>query len=234
MAETIVTNSKFWFEGYDMSGDMNALAISHSANLQENTALGDSFVSRLAGVKTASIQHEGYWNDTPDEQFFSKIGATNAVMSMSPEDGADGERAYIMQCPLAEYSPGGSFGDMFAFSISGDADGELVRSTIMASVTSSSSSNGTARQLGAVSATQKLYATVHCLTQVGSTLDVVIQSDDNGGMSSPVTRGTFTQITGIGAQWLTPVNGAITDDYWRVNYTISGGSFTFIVVIGIQ
>lgn len=234
MAETIVRDAVLWFDGYDLSGDMNALAVSHSANLQENSTLGDTFVTRLAGIKVASINHEGYWNDTPDEQFFNKIGSSNAVMSMSPESGADGEIGYIMQAAMAEYSPGGGFDEMFAFSVSGESDGELVRGTIMAVETTASSGNGTTRQLGAVSATQKLYATIHCLTAAGTTLDVIIQSDDNSGMTSAVTRGTFAQLTAIGAEWLTPVDGAITDDYWRVNYTISGGSFTFIVVIGIR
>ncbi len=68
------------------------------------------------------------------------------------------------------------------------------------------------------------------------TLDVTIESDDGVGMGSPTTRINFAQATAIGAQWATPVAGAIADDWWRVAYTLGGASpsFTFICIIGIQ
>ena len=42
--------------------------------------------------------------------------------------------------------------------------------------------------------------------------------------------------TGIGYQSANPVAGPITDQYWRVSWTISGStpSFTFVVSLGIQ
>jgi hypothetical protein len=98
--------------------------------------------------------------------------------------------------------------------------------------------NGTARQLGLVGATQKLYASLHVVdASVADTLDVKIQSDDASGMGTPTDRITFTQATAVGAQYATPVSGPIaTDTWWRVSYTIGGTSpsFKFAVVVGIQ
>jgi hypothetical protein len=68
------------------------------------------------------------------------------------------------------------------------------------------------------------------------TLDVIVQSDDASGFPSATNRITFTQATGFTAEYATPVAGAITDDWWRVNFTIGGTAspnFTFICVIGI-
>jgi len=64
----------------------------------------------------------------------------------------------------------------------------------------------------------------------------VVQSDDAQAFLSPTDRITFAQATAIGAQWATPVSGAITDDWWRLSYTIGGTnpSFMVIVVVGIQ
>ena len=59
-----------------------------------------------------------------------------------------------------------------------------------------------------------------------------MQSDDNSGFTSATNRITFTQATGVTSELLS-VAGAITDDYWRLSYTIVGGSFTFAVALGI-
>ena len=67
-----------------------------------------------------------------------------------------------------------------------------------------------------------------------ASMTLKIQSDDNSGMSSPTDRITsFTAATGTGYQWGS-VAGAITDDYWRCVYTITGtGTITFAVAAGI-
>ena len=82
-----------------------------------------------------------------------------------------------------------------------------------------------------------MYSYLHVMTTgTGSpTLDVVIQSDDNAGMTSPTTRITHAQKTAIGAELLS-VAGAVMDDYWRVNFTIGGSSpsFLFAVMLGIN
>ncbi len=89
---------------------------------------------------------------------------------------------------------------------------------------------------------QKLYAFLHVTATSGEgdqTLDVVIKSDSASDHSvSPATRVTFTQVTtSVGAQFATPVSGAISDDYWRAEWTIGGTgspSFTFLVGMGIM
>ena len=50
-----------------------------------------------------------------------------------------------------------------------------------------------------------------------------------------LNRFTFTQVTGVTAEYMTPVSGAITDDWWRVDITTSGGfsSMAFVVFFGI-
>jgi hypothetical protein len=62
-----------------------------------------------------------------------------------------------------------------------------------------------------------------------------VESDDNGSMTSATTQITFPQKTFVTSEWLSAA-GAITDDYWRVGYTIGGStpSFNFAVVVGIR
>ena len=134
--------------------------------------------------------------------------------------------------------PGATLGEMMRFSVSAEATGDLIRGNVLFPLTTATTSGQSAAQnLGAVTATQYLYGALHVTAaSAADTLDVVIQSDDAEGMASPTARITFTQKTAIGSQWATPVLGAITDTWWRIDYTIGGASpsFDFTVMMGIQ
>lgn len=81
-----------------------------------------------------------------------------------------------------------------------------------------------------------MYVALHVLSVSGTTpsLTVIVQSDDNVGFTTPTIRISFTAATEVGAQWGS-VAGALTDDYWRISYTISGTNpvFAFAVSAGV-
>ncbi len=237
MAELVLTNCKLWYGGYDFSGNVNALAINAGAEILEKTTFGNAARRRLAGLKTTEMQHEGYFSagsGEPDGVLFGKVGGANDVMSIAPLTGADGERAFLASVVAGEYSPGGSVGDVMSFSVSAElGEDELVAGTVMHNATRTGAGSGTARQLGAVSATQKFYASLHILSITGGALTVNVQSDNSAGMASPITQDSFTASSAVGGEWLTPIAGAITDDYWRANWTFTGTSVSFIVIMGI-
>lgn len=241
MADQIWQDCKLWIDQFNLSGDMNALALNYGAEVLDTTRFGDASRTRKGGLKSTDFAHEGLFNpgtDLADEVLFNEIGA-GSIMTLSPTDGADGSLSYFMQNRHAEYSPAANIGEMMAFSVSGQSDGDLIRGTIVHNASRTSSGNGTGRQLGAVSASQKMYAALHVISVSGTdpTLDVIVQSAPTSGFSSPVPRFTFGQKTAAGAEWASPVSGAITNTHWRVNYTIGGTdtpTFLFIVSIGIQ
>ena len=68
------------------------------------------------------------------------------------------------------------------------ADVALTRGIIEFNSSATSSSTTTGSQLGAVSAAQRIVANLHVTTAVGSALDVIVQSDDNSGFTSPTNR----------------------------------------------
>lgn len=243
MASQVLTDAKLYVASFDLSGDMNALALTYSADMLDATTFGQSARINKAGLKSIVAQHEGLWDsdgtDEPDDVFFSRIGTANVPVTISPQTGADGEVAFLFRAVHSEYAPGASVGDLFAFSVGmqGDDGAPLVRGMVLHPATArTATGNGTARQLGAVSATQDVYGALHVLAASGTnpTLDVTVRSDDGSGFASPTTRLTFAQKTAIGSDWQTAA-GAITDDWWRVTYTIGGTnpSFTFVVAVGI-
>jgi hypothetical protein len=218
---------------------MNALGLEYSAEMLDNTVFGNTTRLNKGGLKVVAAAHEGLWSGgvgNVDEVLWNDIAVANIPMSIGPEIGADGEVGYTFLANVAEYSPGAAIGEIFKFRVRAQATGDLIRGTIMHNAARTASGNGTARQLGAITSIQKMYAALHVTAaSVADTLDVKIQSDDAVGMGSPTDRITFAQKTAIGYEWK-QLSGPITDDWWRVNYTIGGvaPSFTFILVIGIK
>lgn len=239
MATQILKDQEFWFDGYQLTSMMNALALEYAAELQDNTVFGMDTRSRIGGLKTVAANHQGFVDASDrDALLFNKIGVKDTPMSFAASNGAEGDVAYSFLATQGEYSPGASIGDIFAFSVSAEGSGKLIRGTLMEKNTGISSTGaGTARQLGAISSSQRMYAALHILgvDDPADTLDVTIESDSSNSFSGgETTRITFNQAGAIGAQWI-ELGGAVTDTWWRVAYTIAGDTpaFDFVVVIGI-
>jgi hypothetical protein len=181
----------------------------------------------------------------PGEEIIpANLGATTNL-TVCPVGGTEGAVAYLADGAYASMLPvGGAVGDAARYSFSAVpatlADGhKLVRGRLEANRTVTSSSNTTgSNTLGALSASQGLSASLHVFTLSGTspTLTVKVQSDDNSGFSSATDRITFSTASTRSGQFAY-INGAVTDTYWRVSWTI-GGSATptvaFAVSLGIS
>lgn len=239
MAVEVLTDAKVWLAEFDISGKLNAVSLQYGAEMVDDTVFGDDTRSRAGGLKTVALGVEGYFDGADvDPALFGEIGVADNPVTVAHVS-TIGNIAYLFKSIAGDYSPGGQVGDMFAFSAGAEATGGLIRGTLMVNAAAvAATANGTGRQLGAVGATQSLYAALHVTAASGTTptLDAVVESDDNSGFTTATTRITFTQATAVTSQWATPVAGAITDDWWRIQYTIGGTtpSFDFAVAIGIQ
>lgn len=245
MSSQIFSNAKLWVAGFDWTGDMNELALKFGAEAKDNTVLGSGTRTRAPGLMNFSFAHKGFWNggnnNIDDAIFNSVLGVDATVMSLDGQSsGTEGDVAFTGQVIAGAYEPGAKIGDLLAFGVSGDGDGPLVRGTLMGARTVGSSGNGSVFQVGAVPAGQKMFASLHVLQGVAGTtptLDVKLQSAALVGFGSPTDRITFAQKTAPGAQWGTPVAGSITDQFWRVVWTVGGTggpSFPFVVVAGFR
>lgn len=240
MSSQIWSNAKLFAGGYDMSGDVNALALKYGAEAKDATNfLSGTFKEFKPGLKSITFAHAGFWQAGAlmlDPAMFTDLALNDVPVTIAPQTGAAGEIAFTFKSLETVYSIGAKVGEMLAFDVSGNGDGDLIRGTIVHNAARTVSGDSTAYNLGAVGATQKLYATLHLLAVSGAgTFDCKVQSDDLVGFVSPANVITFTQKTAVGSQFATPVSGALTDSWWRVDYTIAGfSSVTFAVVIAIQ
>lgn len=244
MAIQVLNNAVVWWQQFDFSGDHNQVSLAEAEDDLDSGVFGDvAHRTHLgAGRITASgtvLYQAG--SGLVDTNLAPELAAIDRVISISPDGGDDGERAYSFLAAIARHSPfeGAAYGGLLV-SIWGAAGRGtvLVPGTILHPKTvRTATGNGTGRNLGAVSAAQSVYGALHVFTVSGSspTLDVIVQSDSDNTWASPISRLTFAQKTAVGAEWKSAA-GAITDGWWRVNYTIAGTtpSFTFAVVTGIR
>lgn len=243
MATYSVTGSKLYFGGYDLSGTATQLSAAITAEELDSTTFGDGgWRSRKAGLKQVALSGQGF-NESdgtgdPDDLFNDNLGTTS-LLTVAETDGADGEPATSFQGLPFSFTPEGNVGQLWAYQFDITGKTAVAHGTILhpGATARTATGTGTGRQLGSVSSSQKLYAALHVIEASGTspTLDVVVQSDDNSGFSSATSRVTFAQASDVTSEWATPVDGAISDDYFRVSYTIGGTSpsFKFVVVVAI-
>lgn len=214
------------------------------APLDKTNMASGGYTELLGGNKSGSVDlvlMQDRADNGLDELAWSYLGVADVPKSIVTNS-ADGSTCYLMRGIVLGYDAiDGAAGELAMTRIAGrNSTGGVVRGQLIhpGSAARTSSGTGTGRQIGAVVAGKSLYAALHVLTSTGTTpsLTVKVQSDDNGSFTTATDRITFTAETDATAhyQWGS-VAGAITDDYWRITYTISGTnpSFSFAVTAGI-
>ena len=229
MAKLIV-NGALALGAYNLTTNTMALTVDMSADEVVGTAFGDSFVNHLPdALLKASIGVQGYQEfANPDSAIQAALGAGSTVVTAAAGR-SDGDRAWFLNSLISKYSFGGSVGEAGKFDLGCATSDRLITGWLQAYGSKTSTGNSTGVQIGALSATQSMYASLHVITATGTTLDVTVESDDNSGFTSATTRITFTQVTTTPVAYLSSVAGAVTDDYWRMKWTISGGGPYYIV-----
>ncbi len=244
MGKFVLTDAVVLFDGRDLSGKLNSVSLEVSVETPEKTVFGDTARTRLPGIIDITANHNGYWdvidaNDDMDTDLIARIGAASALMSLSPDGGDLGEFSYAFLTQAANYVRGASHGEIFAFSITVNADGPLVRGVVMENSAFATTTDGTDRQIGAVLATESIYSSLHVVAVSGTnpTLDVTVESDATTDFSGAETlRLTHPQLIAVGSNQQI-LAGAITDDWWRLVITIGGTdtpTFTIFGSLAIQ
>lgn len=236
MAHVVLKNVSVFAGGYNLTGDTNSVSLDYGADMVEDTTFGKDTHGMRAGLKTVSFSMEGYTDGSQtDTALYYEIGFEDLPLTAMTVGPTEGNAAYSFLTAISEFQPAnGAVGEMASYSASAAAMGALIKGYSLAYLENEDTTGVTTGvQAGAATAGQTVYAAIHVLSGSG-TLDAVIESDDNAGFTSATSRVTFSQATGVTSEWKT-LTGPVTDDYWRVSYTIGGGSpdFTFVVFFGI-
>ena len=241
MAIFSLTDALIAFDGYDLTGYSNSLNLEASVEELDGTTFGtNGWRSRVGGLKTTDFNATGFINlgtGEVEEGLFNNLASSSSVLTVAPTD-AVGDPAFLFQAMHSNFTHRATVGELAGWDMTAQGRSTVgtVRGKLLAATTVTATGTGTAVLVGAASATQDVYASLHVVDVSGTTptLDVVVQSDDGSGFASPTSRITFSQATAQGVQWGSAA-GAITDTYYRVSYTVGGTSpsFTFVVAVGV-
>lgn len=244
MPISVLKDCHYYLAGYDLSGDHNEHSLTIEQNNPEATPFNVSSRVRVPGLRNIVSRHHGFSQSATgpplgvDDVQFAHVGAAQKICSIFPTAMALGDIGYGFQALFAKYRAFGKIGEVFDFDVDAEGSGPGVRETLMEYGAKTATGNGTTRLLTAVSAAQKVYSFLHVLAITGTgspSIQVIIESDDNVGMTTPTTRITHTTFNVIGGELMSLI-GPITDTYWRARWVVTGTSpsLTILVGLGIQ
>ena len=247
MAEHVIKNAKVLFGGVDLSGDMNEVTVTKSADVLDKTVFGSSARRRMAGLKDFQVTGGGFFDaestQKNDPHLYSKLGSTASVVTVAHAS-SKGAICYSGQDILSEYSPAGRIGELMRFNFACYGDNEAVRGVIAEGGTGLSTTlSATPQNLGVKSTTKRLYGIMHVrgISSSGGTHSIRarVQTASSSGFSSPTTAINMDAVgwTGRVSAQFKSTNGSTVHTWyrWRIDSTGSTNSkMTGVLALAIQ
>jgi hypothetical protein len=232
-----------YVDEWDATGNSRSMMFkADRKQLDASTFRSAGWEDVTSGQAKLDFSFNGFWSAATttdqDPESFNQLGTPNRVFTAGLVE-TETAPAFIWKGCQYTYSAFGQINELAPFSlttlntegIAGAVRGQLAKAKGTVSATGLL---GSVCQLGAPSATQYVYASLH-IQSAGTTITVQVQSDDNAGMSSPTTRGTIGPITVAGGNYLTRVAGPFSGEtHWRLNVSAITGTFTVSGAIAVQ
>lgn len=245
MSKFVLLDSRVFAGGADLTGQSNKIELKCEAEEKDVTNYGSGgWKESLGGLFKTEVNGAGQWEagdpSKVDDETWSKLtGRTLTPWTINPESADVGELAWFTSALPTSYKLGDQTGEVAPWEAVAAGSTPLLRGSVAhpPGTARTIDGEGTGLELGAVTATQKLYAGLHVLSIAGTdtpTITVEIESDADNTFASPTTRISFAAATALGGQF-SSVAGAITDTWYRATWTITGTdpSFLFLVSLGI-
>lgn len=247
MAKTVLLNTRIFAAGADLTTQSNKVELSCEIEDKDATPfrpVGEGgWKELLGGLASTSISASGQWEagdpGLVDDMAWANLGGrTTHPWTVCPLSAAVGELAYSSVGLMTSYKIGEAVGEVAPWEAQAKGTSLATRGQVAhpPGTARTASGSGTGLNLGALAAGQRLFAALHVLSAAGTTpsLTVRVESDADDTWASATTRATLAAATTAGGQSAIVI-GAVTDAWWRVAWTISGTtpSFLFVASLGI-
>ena len=245
MSKTILTNVRTFAVAVDLTSQSNKVEISAEVEDKDSTNYASQgWKEVLGGLGSAEISAEGQWEagdpTKVDDASWAQLGGVGPWSISANNGAAVGDLAYFTSALRSDYKLFDAVGEVAPWSGTAKSSWPLVRGQFAhpPGTARTASGTGTGLNLGAVATGKRMYAAVHVLSASGTTpsLTARVESSVDNTFASPTTRLTFAAATTAGGQALRTDGTAITDTWWRIAWTISGTtpSFLFVGSLGIR
>lgn len=239
MGIQVMTNVRPFVAGSDLTGPTNKAALNVSREALESTTFGSNGAREfLGGLQGGAFNLEGfadYFDAARSGQLaWATLGAvTPFTLVPSGVVAEDVTSLAFLGTVLPDAAiMEGAAGQLAPYKLGGNLTGPLVMGSVIATpgTARGASSSTTALQLGAVSSALRMWCNLHVVSIAGTgtpTITAKLQSSPTAG-GAYVDRITFAAATVVSGQ-AGSVAGAITDTWWKLTYTISGTSPSFLI-----
>jgi hypothetical protein len=245
MSKTILTNVRCFAVGVDLTSNSNKIELSSEVEAKESTNYASQgYKEVMGGLASAEISAEGQWealdSTKVDDGSWAQLGGVGPWSISANNGAAVGDLAYFTSALRSDYKLFDAVGEVAPWTGTAKSAWPLVRGQFAhpPGTARTATGTGTGLNLGAVAANKRMYAALHVLSVAGTTPSITarVESSVDNTFSAPTTRLTFTAANAVGGQILRTAGTAITDTWWRVAWTISGTSpsFLFSSALGIQ
>ncbi|MFE9764615.1 hypothetical protein ACFYPC_08810 [Streptomyces sp. NPDC005808] len=245
MPKTILTNVRLFAVGADLTGVSNKVELSAEVEAKDTTNYAsDGWKENLGGLGKAEISGEGQWEagDTTkvDDASWAQLGGVGPWSISANNAAAVGGLAYFTNALRSDYKLFDEVGEVAPWTGTAKSSWPLVRGQFAhpPGTARTATGVGTGLQVGAVPLGKRMFAALHVLSVAGTTPSITarVESSVDNAFGAPTTRLTFAAANAVGGQILRTDGTAITDTWWRIAWTISGTtpSFLFAASLGIQ
>lgn len=245
MAKTVLTNVRCFAVGVDLTGVSNKVEVTTEVEDKDSTNYASNgWKEVMGGLASAEVAAEGQWEagdpSKVDDASWSQLGGVGPWSISANNGAAVGDLAYLTNAMRADYKMFDAVGEIAPWTGTAKSSWPMARGQFAhpPGTARTATGTGTGLQLGAVALDKRLYASLHVLSVSGTTPSITarVESSVDNTFGAPTTRLTFTAASAVGGQILRTTGSAITDTWWRVAWTISGTtpSFMFAAALGIQ
>lgn len=233
-----------YVDEFDFSGVSNNAQLDFANSVDEATAYADLDAVYVEGKASFRWQIGGLFSTASpnyDGEMFIDLTSTQRRVGVYPGGPTAGNFGYEGRSNISTQARVSETASAIALNVTWLGEQAVSRGALLIVNTAvSSTTSGTKFQIGAVASTQTLVGIVRLLAAPGGSGSndcvVTIESDANSSGGGETTRLTFTTInqTSVALFELKETAGAVTDTWWRVVVTISGGgSRTFNLVVSV-
>lgn len=221
-------------QAFRFSSKTNSMNVDVTNDKIESTCFQDTAKTFVAGDTSASIEINGYFNDSAAgdlEQEFEEMVENSESLYAAALFGTDTAAcsAYVGSASeLDSFSVKSQVGNLITVSGKFSANNGMYRGKRVHQGTVSATGTTSYIDLGAAGSAGG-YAWLWVTSKTGTITSgtIVLQSDDNTSFSSPATEGTFT-FSALGCYQVS-LSGAI-DRYLRLSVSSLGGATNFYVM----
>jgi hypothetical protein len=223
--------SKVFVNQTEFSTYLNNVDVARTNDVAESTTFGKSSKTYIAGNQDGTFSVGGFFDATADATLQPLVGGSDFVFVMGI-DGVDAlDRCSFAQGNITNYGVSSPVGDIVASSIDIQADSGLYNGLVLENATITASGNGTARD-NTTSTANGGGAFILATAVSGSTPNLTAKIQHSADNVTYVDLVTFTSLTSAGAEFKQVAKGTTVNRYLKVNYTVTGSTPSFAVIIG--